>query len=50
MTQALPLITELAKENKKLREKLTIAEQWIGREISDMQLRRTKEEMLRKTR
>ncbi len=50
MNQTLPLIIELSKENKKLREKLTIAEQWIGREISDMQLRRTKEEMLKQTR
>lgn len=44
-----PLITQIASENKKLRERLAIAEQWIGRELSDMQLRKIKEEMYQKT-
>lgn len=49
MTPKSSLAIQLTLENKKLREKLTIAEQWIGREISDMHLRKIKEETHKKT-
>lgn len=43
-------IQELAKKNQELQEKLTAAEQWIGREFSDRKLRIEKETALNKTR
>ena len=43
-------IQKLAQKNQELREKLIAAEQWIGREFSDMQLRRDKEETTDNTR
>ncbi len=43
-------ITEkLAKENQELREKLAIAEQWIGRELSEIRFRKMKEEAKKQT-
>ncbi|MFA6080080.1 MAG: hypothetical protein WC753_01205 [Candidatus Gracilibacteria bacterium] len=50
MVQKDTSIQELAKKNQELREKLIAAEQWIGREFSDMQLRRHKEEATNTTR
>lgn len=44
------IIDELIQENKKLREALSVAEQWIGREVSEMRLRKTKEETMKRTR
>jgi hypothetical protein len=35
---------KLAQENQELREKLAIAEQWIGRELSEIRFRKMKEE------
>ena len=43
------ILTKLAHENEKLREKLTIAEQWIGRELSEMHFRRMKLETTKNT-
>ncbi len=43
------LITQLSSENKKLKEKISVLEQWIGREVSDMNLRKIKEETKKKT-
>ena len=39
------LLHKLLEENKKLQTELTIAKQWIGREVSSSHLRRTKEAM-----
>ncbi len=39
----------LKKENQLLRERLAIAEQWIGREIRQMQFRKEKEETQKTT-
>jgi hypothetical protein len=49
MIQNTHIINNLLTENKKLREALSVAEQWIGREVSSMRLRKTKEETTRKT-
>jgi len=43
-------ITEkLSQENRELREKLAIAEQWIGRELSEIRFRKMKEEAKKHT-
>ena len=44
------IITTLTLENQRLREKLSIAEQWIGREVSETRLKKTKEETMKNTR
>lgn len=49
MTPATHIITQLELENKKLREKLSIAEQWIWREISEMHFRKMKADTTEKT-
>jgi hypothetical protein len=50
MTPHADILIKLDRENKKLREKLTIAEQWIGRELSEMRFRKMKSESTRNTR
>lgn len=50
MTHDASNIQKLALENEKLREELFIAKQWIGREVSEMRLRKTKEETMQRTR
>lgn len=40
---------KLARENRELREKLAIAEQWIGRELSEIRFRKMKEEAKKQT-
>lgn len=50
MSPDIELLKKLSSENKRLREQLTAAEQWIGREISDMQVRRHKESVTRTVR
>ncbi|MBP7806082.1 hypothetical protein KA057_00180 [Candidatus Gracilibacteria bacterium] len=40
---------KLAQENQELREKLAIAEQWIGRELSEIRFRKMKEEAKKQT-
>ena len=40
---------KLAKENQELRQKLAIAEQWIGRELSEIRFRKMKEEAKKQT-
>lgn len=49
MTPDAHIITKLEIENKQLREKLSIAEQWIGREISEMHFRKMKAEATKTT-
>jgi len=49
MTPDLHIITKLEDENMKLREKLSIAEQWIGRELSEMHFRKMKAEATKTT-
>lgn len=44
------ILIKLERENQKLREKLTIAEQWIGRELSETRFRKMKSESTRNTR
>lgn len=43
------ILIKLATENEKLREKLTIAEQWIGRELSEVHFRKMKSEATKAT-
>ncbi len=43
------ILIKLENENKKLREKLNIAEQWIGRELSEMHFRKMKLETTKNT-
>ncbi len=43
------IIQQLERENTNLREKLSIAEQWIGRELSEMQFRKMKYETTKQT-
>lgn len=43
------ILIKLATENEKLREKLTIAEQWIGRELSEVHFRKMKYEATKAT-
>lgn len=43
------IIDTLELENRKLREKLAIAEQWIGRELSEMHFRKMKENTMKTT-
>lgn len=43
------ILIKLEHENKKLREKLTIAEQWIGRELSETHFRKMKSEATKNT-
>ena len=43
-------IVHLVNENKRLKEELSIAQQWIGREVSAMHLRKRKEETMDRTR
>lgn len=43
------IVDTLALENRKLREKLAIAEQWIGRELSEIQFRKLKDEAMKQT-
>lgn len=43
------IIDTLELENRKLREKLAIAEQWIGRELSAMHFRKMKENTMKTT-
>jgi len=50
MTPDTHIIHKLTSENRKLREALSVAEQWIGREVSEMRLRKTKEETMQRTR
>lgn len=50
MTPDASNIQKLVLENQKLREKLSIAQQWIGREVSEMRMRKTKEETMQRTR
>lgn len=49
MTPDTNIITKLEDENKELREKLTIAEQWIGRELSEIHFRKMKAEATKTT-
>jgi uncharacterized membrane-anchored protein YjiN (DUF445 family) len=49
MTPDAHIITKLEDENKKLREKLSIAEQWIGRELSEVHFRKMKSETTKAT-
>ncbi len=50
MTPRTQIINSLQLENQKLRQALSIAEQWIWREVSEMRLRKTKEETMNRTR
>lgn len=43
------ITANLSKENRELREKLAIAEQWIGRELSEIRFRKMKEEAKKQT-
>lgn len=49
MTPHTDILIKLATENEKLREKLTIAEQWIGRELSEIHFRKMKSEATKAT-
>ncbi len=49
MTAAPHIIDSLELENRKLREKLAIAEQWIGRELSEIHFRKMKAEAMKMT-
>lgn len=49
MTSDADILIKLEHENKKLREKLTIAEQWIGRELSETHFRKMKSEATKST-
>lgn len=44
------ILIKLERENQKLREKLTIAEQWIGRQLSETRFRKMKSEAAKNTR
>ena len=44
MNSGTTITQKLTQENRELREKLAIAEQWIGRELSETRFRKMKEE------
>ncbi len=49
MTPDSQFLQKLVHENQKLRAELAIAQQWIGREVSDIRMRKDKQETLHAT-
>jgi len=50
MTPDSQFLQKLIHENQKLRAELAIAQQWIGREVSEIRMRKVKQETVHATR